>query len=71
MDQFMIDVSHIPDVNIADEVTLIGTDGNETITVEGENISVNVSERCFYVFGSKTLLYTPNNLNPVFKTIDK
>ena len=34
MDQFMIDVSHIPDVNIADEVTLIGTDGNETITVE-------------------------------------
>ena len=34
MDQFMIDVSHIPQVNIADEVTLIGTDGNETITVE-------------------------------------
>ena len=34
MDQFMIDVSHIPDVTIADEVTLIGTDGNETITVE-------------------------------------
>lgn len=34
MDQFMIDVSHIPDVNIADEVTLIGTDGKETITVE-------------------------------------
>ncbi len=34
MDQFMIDVSHIPDVNIADEVTLIGTDGDETITVE-------------------------------------
>lgn len=34
MDQFMIDVSHIPDVNIADEVTLIGTDGSETITVE-------------------------------------
>ncbi len=34
MDQFMIDVSHIPDVNIADEVTLIGSDGNETITVE-------------------------------------
>jgi alanine racemase len=34
MDQFMIDVSHLPDVQIADEVTLIGTDGNETITVE-------------------------------------
>ena len=34
MDQFMIDVSHLPDVQIADEVTLVGTDGNETITVE-------------------------------------
>ena len=34
MDQFMIDVSHLPQVNIADDVTLIGTDGNETITVE-------------------------------------
>lgn len=34
MDQFMIDVSHISDLKIADEVTLIGTDGNETITVE-------------------------------------
>lgn len=34
MDQFMIDVSHLPQVQIADEVTLIGTDGNETIAVE-------------------------------------
>ncbi len=34
MDQFMIDVSHLPDVQIADEVTLVGTDGNETITIE-------------------------------------
>lgn len=34
MDQFMIDVSHLPDVQIADEVTLVGSDGNETITVE-------------------------------------
>ncbi len=34
MDQFMIDVSHLPNVQIADEVTLVGTDGNETITVE-------------------------------------
>jgi alanine racemase len=34
MDQFMIDVSHLTDVQIADEVTLVGTDGNETITVE-------------------------------------
>ncbi len=34
MDQFMIDVSHLDNVQIADEVTLVGTDGNETITVE-------------------------------------
>ncbi len=34
MDQFMIDASHMPDIKIGDEVTLIGTDGNETITVE-------------------------------------
>ena len=34
MDQFMVDVSHLPDVQIADEVTLVGTDGNETITIE-------------------------------------
>lgn len=34
MDQFMVDVSHLNDVQIADEVTLVGTDGAETITVE-------------------------------------
>lgn len=34
MDQFMVDVSHLDDVQIADEVTLVGIDGNETITVE-------------------------------------
>lgn len=34
MDQFMVDVSHLDNVQIADEVTLVGTDGNETITIE-------------------------------------
>ena len=34
MDQFMVDVSHLSDVEIADEVTLVGADGAETITVE-------------------------------------
>ena len=34
MDQFMVDVTDIPDVRIGDVVTLIGTDGNETITIE-------------------------------------
>ena len=34
MDQFMIDVTEIPGVTAGDPVTLIGTDGEETITVE-------------------------------------
>ena len=34
MDQFMVDVSEIPDVKEGDEVTLIGTDGSEKITME-------------------------------------
>jgi alanine racemase len=34
MDQFMVDVTEIPDVAFLDKVVLIGTDGEETITVE-------------------------------------
>lgn len=34
MDQFMVDVSHIDDIDILDEVVIIGTQGNETITAE-------------------------------------
>lgn len=34
MDQFMVDVTHIPDVKAGDEVTLMGRDGNETISAE-------------------------------------
>ncbi len=34
MDQFMVDVTDIPDVRCGDEVTLIGRDGNEMITIE-------------------------------------
>ena len=34
MDQFMIDVTNIPNVNVRDEVVIIGTQGNETITAE-------------------------------------
>ena len=34
MDQMMVDVTEIPDVHLDDTVTLIGTDGEETITVE-------------------------------------
>ena len=34
MDQFMIDVTNIPNVNVRDEVVIIGTQGGETITAE-------------------------------------
>ncbi len=34
MDQFMVDVTDIPDVCCGDEVTLIGTDGDHTLTME-------------------------------------
>ncbi len=34
MDQFMIDVTHLPQVQEGEKVTLIGNDGNEEITVE-------------------------------------
>ena len=34
MDQMMVDVSDIPDVQVEDVVTLVGTDGDETITIE-------------------------------------
>lgn len=34
MDQFMIDATNVPNIKVGDEVTLIGVDGNETITVE-------------------------------------
>ncbi|MBR1691609.1 MAG: alanine racemase [Lachnospiraceae bacterium] len=34
MDQFMVDVSHISDVMEGDEVTLIGSDGGECLTME-------------------------------------
>lgn len=43
----------------------------EIVTVVGENIDVNVTEKYFYSFSSRILLHGPNNLNPVFKTIDK
>ncbi len=34
MDQFMVDVTQILDVNEGDEVVLIGSEGNEIITME-------------------------------------
>lgn len=34
MDQFMVDVTHIPEAEVGDPVTLIGTDGGACITME-------------------------------------
>ena len=34
MDQFMVDVTDVPEVSCGDEVTLIGADGQEEITME-------------------------------------
>ncbi len=34
MDQFMVDVTEIPEVQKGDKVTLLGTDGDETITAD-------------------------------------
>ena len=34
MDQMMVDVTVIPDVRVGNRVTLVGTDGDETITME-------------------------------------
>ena len=34
MDQFMVDVSRIPDVRVEDVVTLVGRDGENSISIE-------------------------------------
>ncbi len=47
MDQFMVDVSHIEGVRVGDAVTLLGKDGNESITMEELG---TLSERFNYEF---------------------
>lgn len=41
------------------------------VTVTNDYINLNLTDKYFYSFSSKILLMRPNNLNPVFKTIDK
>lgn len=43
----------------------------DIVTVVNDNINVNINERYFISFGEKVLLFKPDNLKPVFKTIDK
>ena len=54
------------------------TETSEVMELDGKNVSVtndviklNVTDKYFYYFSNKVLLMKPNNLNPVFKTIDK
>ncbi len=58
MDQFMVDVSHIEGVSCQDEVTLIGTDGKESITLE---MIGNWSERFNYEFACDLGKRIPRN----------
>ena len=66
MDQMMVDVTHIPGVRVGDGVTLVGTDGGETITMEeisAQADSFNYEFVCgisrrvprLYVQGGKTI----------------
>lgn len=53
-----------------DKGKIIETD-NKEVTVTSENINVNLSGRFVTSFGRDVLLFSPKNLNPVFKSIDK
>ena len=66
MDQMMVDVTHIPGVRVGDRVTLVGADGDETITMEqisAQADSFNYEFVCgisrrvprLYVQGGKTI----------------
>ena len=66
MDQMMVDVTHIPGVQVGDRVTLVGIDGEETITMEqisAQADSFNYEFVCgisrrvprLYVQGGKTI----------------
>lgn len=43
----------------------------EKITVQNEYLNVNLIDQSFYSFDTEVLLFGPNNLKPLFKTIDK
>lgn len=53
-----------------DTSEVIELDG-ETVTVVNSSMNVNINEKYLMSFGNKVLLFRPDNLNPVFKTIDK
>ena len=63
MDQFMIDVSSIDDIKEGDEVTLIGRDGDEIITMEDlEKWSGMLNYELSCIIGKRVpRVYTKNN----------
>lgn len=65
MNIFMIDVTDIPDVEIGDEVTIVGSDGDVSITVEelaGLSSSIN------YEFLARLSPVIPRFIRPGFET---
>lgn len=60
MDQFMVDVTDIPDAAPGDKVTLIGTDGEETITADDmANACGTISYETCCLIGNRTVRYYP------------
>lgn len=66
-------ISHVGGYTLAyydtasDKAEIMEIEGKK-ITVSGENLELNVSERYLLSFDEKVLLIRPENLNPVFKT---
>ena len=69
-------------VRVVGGITLIyydaATDSSEMIELDGRKvvvtndvINLDVGDKYYYYFKNRLLLMKPNNLNPVFKTIDK
>jgi len=53
-----------------DEASYQEIDG-ATVSVQSENINVNLTEKYVISLDNEVLLFRPNKLQPVFKTIDK
>ena len=64
MDQMLVDVTQIPEAQMDDLVTLIGTDGDETITVEDlGNMSNHINYELICLLGKRVpRIYTYNGI---------
>ena len=57
--------------NYADSESKIINIEGKNVSISSENININLTEKYLISFGKEVLLFGPNKLNPVFKTIDK